>query len=136
MTAMTVTDKPEHWNRLGKIMAYAALALSILCRSLVFVFAKYAALDTADADIIQILLSHWYWAELIALGMQTVFWVYVLKYLNLNVAYPAMALVYAVNLGWSWYLFHEIVTLLHIIGCSIIIVGVIIAIPTRRPNIT
>jgi len=129
---MIGTNKPRHWTRFEKTVAYTALALSIICRSLVFVFAKFAALDTADADIIQILLNHWYWAEIIALGSQAIFWIYVLKYLNLNVAYPTMALVYAVNLGWSWYLFDEIITPVHIVGCSIIIAGVIISIPLRR----
>jgi len=133
---MTDSDPPERLASVGKTVAYFALALSILCRSLVFVFAKYAALDTVDSDVLQILQNHWYWAELIALGTQAVFWVYVLKYLNLNVAYPAMALVYAVNLGWSWYLFDEVVTRVNIIGCSIIIVGVILAIPSRRSKIT
>jgi multidrug transporter EmrE-like cation transporter len=120
-------------TRSGKALAWFALALSILCRSLVFVFAKNAAIDTAGADIYQILLNHWYWAELFMLGLQAVFWIYVLRNLNLNVAYPAMSLVYAVNLMWSWYLFEEVVTLTHIIGCGIIIVGVIMANPPRRP---
>lgn len=114
------------------VLAYSALALSILCRSLVFVFAKRAALDTADANLYQILLNPWYWAELCALGLQALFWIYVLRNLKLSVAYPAMALVYALNLGWSWYLFEETVTPTHIIGCSIIILGVVMANSEKR----
>lgn len=114
-------------------MVYCALALSIFCRSLAFVFAKYAALDTADAGgIIKILVNPWYWAELTALGAQTLFWIFVLKNWNLNVVYPVMAVVYPLNLVWSWYLFDETITLLHIIGCTIIFGGVIMATTSQR----
>jgi len=135
VTAILGSDISPLRTRSGKTLAYIALALSILCRSLVFVFAKNAALDTADADLFEILLNPWYWAELSALGMQAVFWIHVLRNLKLSVAYPAMALVYAVNLGWSWYLFEEIVTLTHIVGCSIIIIGVIMANSTHRSKV-
>ncbi len=114
-------------------VAYFALALSIFCKSLAFVFAKYAALDTVDAGgVIQILLNPWYWAELAALGAQTLFWVLVLKSQDLNVVYPGMALVYPLNVGWLWYLFDETVTLTHVIGCIIIVVGIIMATTTKR----
>lgn len=132
---MTNSNKLECKAALTRSLAYSALALSILCRSLVFVFAKYAALGTSNTGVIQILLNHWYWAELTALGMQAVFWIYALKHLSLNVAYPTMAFVYGVNLGWAWYLFDETVTPAHVIGCGIIIIGVIITI-SSKPSIT
>ena len=104
-----------------------ALTLTIFFRSLVFVFAKYAALDTSDKAFISIFINYWYWAELAALAMQAIFWVYVLKKLSLNIAYPAMATIYAVNLTWAWYLFDEAISPLHIIGCCLIITGVAMA---------
>lgn len=123
----------EHPIASGKTVAYFSLALSLLCRSLVFVFAKQAALGTADTGIARILINPWYWAEIAALGAQTILWIRVLKSLDLNVAYPATALVYALNLGWSWYLFGETVSFVHILGCAIMIVGIVITTTSQSP---
>ena len=120
--------------KLSRITAVsvAALLLSILFRSLAFVFAKYAALATADSGIAYIVINPWYWAELAALGGQTVFWIIVLRHMPLSTAYPSIALVYGVNLAWAWYLFGETVTAAHLAGCAIIMFGILLTVPPDR----
>lgn len=124
--------KAEQLGMPEKDLAYLALALSLFFRSLAFVFAKYAALETSGVNPVLILVNHWYWFELLALALQALFWIYVLRHLRLSVAYPVMALIYAINLGWSWLLFNETVTVTNVIGCGIIITGVIMATSSRR----
>ncbi|WP_369160309.1 hypothetical protein [Candidatus Thiodiazotropha sp. LNASS1] len=103
------------------------LVMAILCRSLAFVFAKYAALESIGGGVTGIIINIYYIAEIMALGIQMVFWMLVLKRMRLNIAYPAMSSVYAVNVAWAWYLFDENINMLHIVGCTIIIIGIIIA---------
>ncbi|MBV1900485.1 MAG: EamA family transporter [Kordiimonadaceae bacterium] len=111
-----------------------ALVIALFFRSLVFVFSKYAALETTNTGLITILTSHWYWAELLALSMQAVFWAYALKRLTLNIAYPFMSMIYSVNLTWAWYLFDETITPYHLTGCLLIIIGVLIASLPQRTS--
>jgi len=112
--------------------AVIALALSIFCRSLAFVFAKLAAIGTANAGLAHILINPWYWAEILAFGGQTVFWIFVLRRMPLGSAYPAISLVYALNLAWSAYLFEENVTSLHILGIAVIMLGTLLTVPKMR----
>jgi multidrug transporter EmrE-like cation transporter len=111
--------------------ALAALLMSIIFRSLAFVFAKLAAMATANSGIAYILLNPWYWAELLALAGQTVFWIIALRSIPLSAAYPAMSAVYALNLAWAALMFGEAVTRVHILGIAIIIAGILIAIPGK-----
>ena len=113
-------------------VTFGSLILAVLARSLAFVFAKYAALETAGSSFIAIIFNPWYLGELAALGAQALFWIRALKFLELSVAYQAMAMVYALNLGWSWYLFNETVTLAHVIGCGLIIIGVALGTSTSE----
>jgi len=112
--------------------AIGALAMAVLCRSLVFVFAKLAALGSEGGGLVAILWNPWYWAELGALAAQSGFWILVLRTTRLAVAYPTTALVYALNLAWAWALFGESVTPANLVGCGIIVVGVAIAATRAR----
>lgn len=114
------------------IVAIAALALAVLSRSIAFVFAKYAALATADQSIAAILLNGWYWGEIAALGLQALFWLWTLRHLELAFAYPFMGLVYGLNLFWAYAIFDEPVSFTHILGCAIIIGGVILSGTPRK----
>jgi multidrug transporter EmrE-like cation transporter len=115
--------------------AILALVISILCRSLAFVFAKYAAMESAGSTFVCIIVNPWYWAELLALGGQTVFWIAALRFMPLSLAYPAMAAVYAVNLGWSVLLFGEHVTGMHIAGIATIMFGIVLMVPATSRRI-
>lgn len=112
-------------------LAVIALVMSIFCRSLAFVFAKLAAMATIDNSVAHILVNPWYWAEILALAGQAVFWLFVLRRLPLSSAYPALSLVYALNLAWAAFLFGENVTAFHILGIAIIMLGTLLAIPKK-----
>jgi multidrug transporter EmrE-like cation transporter len=109
------------------ITAIIFLIMAILCRSLAFVFAKYAAFESIGDGLAGIIINIFYWAEILALGLQMLFWIQVLKRLRLSLAYSAMSSVYGINLAWAWYLFDENVSINHIVGCIIIIAGIILA---------
>jgi drug/metabolite transporter (DMT)-like permease len=117
-------------------IAIVLLFMAVFCRSLAFVFAKYAALKSIGSGIVGIIFNYYYWAEIMALGFQMIFWIMVLKRLRLNVAYLAMSSVYAINLAWAWYLFDEKVSFYHIIGCAIIIFGIVLAISAQEVHPT
>ena len=119
-----MTMQPTH-------LAYVALFLSIICRSLAFVFAKMAANATAQTGITQILINPWYWSELAALGGQVWFWLFVLRHLPLSTAYPVTAIVYVLNLCWAAILFGENVTTLHMTGYGLIMLGIVLAVPRK-----
>ena len=106
--------------------------MSILCRSLAFVFAKFAANATLDMGLLHIVINPWYWAELGALVGQAVFWMYVLRHMPLSVAYPTTSLVYGLNLFWAAYLFGEKIAPLHVIGFLLIMTGIILTKPAKR----
>ena len=112
-------------------LAVVALFLSIFCRSVAFVFAKLAANATFQSGFAHILINPWYWSELAALGAQVWFWIFVLRHMPLTVAYPVTALVYALNLFWAALLFGEVVTMLHMIGYGLIMIGIVLTVPIK-----
>lgn len=114
------------------LVATIALFLSVVFRSIAFVFAKLAANHTAGNGVGAILLSPMYWAELGALLIQASLWVFTLRHLRLSVAYPVTALVFVLNLGWSWFLFNEEIVAFHIIGYGLIMVGVALSVPSGK----
>lgn len=116
----------------GVFTAIIFLIMAIIFRSLAFVFAKYAAFESIGSGVAGIIINIFYWAEILALGLQMLFWLQVLKRLPLSLAYSAMSSVYAINLAWAWALFDENISLRHIIGCIIIITGIIFASLTQK----
>lgn len=106
---------------------------TILLRSLATIFAKMAALISVGRGLEGIIINIWSGAELIALVLQAILWSHVLNKYSLNKAYPYMSLVFGVNLAAAWLIFHERVSLNHLLGILIIIVGIII---THRDNKT
>lgn len=61
-------------------------------------------------------------------GIATFLWIYVLKLYPLSMAYPFMALAFVVVPIASFYIFHEEISLNLIIGSSLIVIGIIVAI--------
>lgn len=70
------------------------------------------------------IFNPWYPLALLALCIQAVFWIQVLKKCTLAIAYPMSSLVFAVNLAFAFLFFGEIVTIFNIIGIILIVIGV------------
>lgn len=62
---------------------------------------------------------------LCSFGLQAILWVLVLRKVPLNQAYPFLSLSYVFDLLASRFLFHEHVSILHIVGIAFIVAGVI-----------
>lgn len=59
-------------------------------------------------------------------AMGTILWLTALSRIELSYAYPFASLGYVIMLVASWQLFHEDISLLRLIGCAIVIFGVIL----------
>jgi drug/metabolite transporter (DMT)-like permease len=59
-------------------------------------------------------------------GFSAILWMIALSRVNLSYAYPFASLGYVVMLLASWQLFHEDISLLRLIGCGVIILGIVI----------
>ncbi len=66
---------------------------------------------------------------IIGLGVyviSSILWLVALSRVNLSFAYPFVSLGYVIMLIASWQLFHENISLLRLLGCGTIILGIIL----------
>ena len=63
---------------------------------------------------------------IIAMGIYAVLWQIILKKLALSRAYLFKSLAVLFSLFFAWSIFHEIVTLKNIVGCALIIAGIVL----------
>ena len=111
---------------LGIFLNVTGIALSIIFQSAAIVCAKYAGLISLGEGVASIIINPWYAGQLVALGMQTICWVLVLRRLPLSFVYPFMSLVFPLNLVLAWFFFQEKVQANHIVGTVLIVCGVVI----------
>jgi undecaprenyl phosphate-alpha-L-ara4N flippase subunit ArnE len=102
------------------------IALTILLRSLAAACAKQAALSSAGHGLFAMIANGWLVAEVAALGLQAITWAFVLRRHALSVAYPFISLVFAVNVAMAHFIFHETIRPQHLLGITIILIGVAI----------
>ncbi len=95
-------------------------------RSGAAICAKQAGLTSVGQGILGIFFNLWYLAELVALFAQSMCWLMVLRRTPLNLAYPFMSLVFALNLVGAWALFGERVEGHHVAGILLIMAGVVL----------
>ena len=107
--------RPIHW---------LYLALSLSCQLTAVVLGKAAALRLGTPTLGAFLTNPWYLGGLVCLVLQAVFWQLVLRDLRLFVAYLVTSLNIFLVLAVSRVLFLERVTVLNIVGASVIVVGV------------
>lgn len=101
------------------------LILSILIQAFGAVCSKYAAeWDPSETLLGVPVYLIIYLFILGGMGLQVIVWQYALKYYSLSFAYPFRSLVSFVILLAAFSLFHESVTVMNIIGLTVITVGV------------
>jgi drug/metabolite transporter (DMT)-like permease len=101
------------------------LLLSILIQAFGAICTKYAAEWSPSPSLFGIpIYIIIYFFILGGMGLQVVVWQYSLKYYSLSFAYPFRSLVSFVVLFSAFWLFHESVSLMNIVGISVITVGV------------
>lgn len=112
-------------------MVYIIALISILLGSIAQYFLKIAMSDTTILqrnsliDIIVKLLSNFpIYAGLTCYGLSMLFWLYVLKHLELSKAYPMVSIGYIFTLLIGNYFLEENIPPVRIIGVIIICIGV------------
>ena len=88
-------------------------------------FSKKAALVGKGGGLLASLLTPWYAAALVGLGLQACVWIMALRYYPLSFAYPFASLLRGLNLFGAWFFFHEQVHTHEILGILIIMAGII-----------
>jgi uncharacterized membrane protein len=59
-------------------------------------------------------------------GLSTILWLVALSRFDLSFIYPFASLGYVIMLFASWQLFHEQISVMRLIGCAVVILGVIL----------
>ncbi len=101
------------------------LVLSILIQAFGAICTKYAAESSSSATSLGI--PHYliiYVIILGGMGLQVIVWQYALKFYPLSFAYPFRSLVSFIVLVAAVLLFHESVSVMNIVGLTVITVGV------------
>lgn len=101
------------------------LILSIIIQAFGAICTKYAA-EWNSSDLflgIRVELI-FYFIILLCMGLQVFVWQYALKYYSLSFAYPFRSLVCFVILFSAFLLFNESITIMNILGLSVITAGV------------
>lgn len=108
-------------------VAYVFLAICVVMSALANVFAKFAARynNTMGKNIY--LTNPFWFGQLIALAVQAVFWVFVLRKLSLLVALPILSLRFVLGYAAAIGIFSEKLTLPQSFGAILIMTGVILA---------
>jgi multidrug transporter EmrE-like cation transporter len=101
------------------------LVLSIFIQAFGAICTKYAA-DLSPSDMVlgirvDLII---YIIILVTMGLQVAVWQYSLKYYSLSFAYPFRSLVSFVVLFSAVLLFNETITIMNIIGLSVITIGI------------
>lgn len=106
--------------------------LALIFKSLAAIFAKQAALTSIGTGLYGIVINIWLVAAIIVLFFQAVTWIFVLRRYPLSLAYPFMSLAFGLNLFAAWLIFDEMISLNHVVGIGIIILGVTILRRSRK----
>jgi multidrug transporter EmrE-like cation transporter len=101
------------------------LVLSILIQAFGAICTKYAAESSLSATLYGIpYVLIIYLIILSGMGLQVIVWQYALKFYPLSFAYPFRSLVSFIVLIAAVFLFHESVSVMNVVGLTIITVGV------------
>ncbi|MTI09387.1 DMT family transporter [Curvivirga aplysinae] len=99
------------------------LALGQLC----FKSAANHLNQNNDLPIIEALISNfWLWGAFALYGMSSLLWVFILRVVPLNLAYPFVAIGFILVPLGGWYFFSEHVNSWYILGVGFIILGLLI----------
>ena len=116
MTALS----PALWG--GLVVTPALIALG----QILFKLASRGAGEADAAGLLGLARNPFLLAALVLYGLGTVLWVYVLKYVPLNVAYPFMALSFCLVPALAWLALGESMTWRQGAGLVLIVAGLVV----------
>ena len=104
--------------------SYLTLGISIILAIFAQILFKYSAQTNTSKDIITMLLDYKLALGFLIYFFSAILYIYSLKKIELSIAYPTISLSYVAILFLSFFLFGETITLLKVLGCSMIVLGV------------
>ncbi|MGI5920004.1 MAG: EamA family transporter [Christensenellales bacterium] len=105
-----------------KIKYILGLQGAVLIYTLSGVVAKYASAQ----EFLSLNFILLYGLELLILFIYAILWQQLIKRVDLSIAYANRAVALMWSMLWAWWLFGETVTLKHIIGVVIVIIGIMV----------
>lgn len=106
---------------------YLMVLMCVVLISVGQVLFKYAALDSnKQQSLIGLLFNKYLVIAGFVYVVATLLWVWQLKFVPLNRAYPVFAAAFIIVPAFSWLLFRERVSLAYVVGVAFIIFGVVL----------
>ena len=104
--------------------SYLALGGSIILATIAQIIFKYYSQTNTSKNYIMMIFDLKLASGFLLYFISAILYIYSLKKIDLSIAYPTISLSYIAIIFLSFLLFGETITLLKIIGCAIIILGV------------
>ncbi len=108
----------------GKGRNLFLLHLNIVIFSFTGVFSKFAAGSIQSNGLFSAQTVFWGILIVLNCGIYAVFWQYILKFFEVNVAYSHSAVYNIWSLIWAWLIFHESINIGNLAGTILIIIGI------------
>ena len=109
-----------------------SLLLTLLCVAMIaagqilFKIVAIRGVQEAGNGLFAQWLNWPFFAALAIYGLATLLWIWVLRFVPLNIAYPMFALAFIIVPVASYYVFNETLGMRHLIGGGLILVGVLV----------
>jgi drug/metabolite transporter (DMT)-like permease len=123
----------------GKIVTIVLILISVFLGVIGQVFLKQGVLNIGPVkfsrEIFKVLIRPFVILGLICYATSSVFWLLVLSRTELSYAYPMVALGYVFVFFFSWWFFHDKVTVIRVLGLVLIVAGVVLVAITSPKKI-
>lgn len=107
---------------------YILLIINILLMAIGQILFKKSSLFIESHQELPIILKYlyntWFCGGILAFGIATIVWVKILSLAKLSTVYPMQSVAYIIVAILAYFIFGEKITILNIVGISIIIIGV------------
>ncbi|MBR4470652.1 MAG: transporter [Erysipelotrichaceae bacterium] len=107
---------------MSKLKSLIALHLSLLLFSASMIFSKYCSMQS----FLSFRYILFFGMQVFCLGIFAVVWQMVLKKIPLSIAYANKGITIVWGMLIGYFLFHEKVSLMNIVGALIIIIGIVV----------
>jgi len=103
--------------------------LGIACGQILFKLAsEFFPKSLAFTDLLSFALNRYFLSALVIYGLATILWIYALKLVPLNVAYPLMSLAFIIVPILSYIFLREAIEYKTFVGTLVIILGLLITV--------
>ncbi|MEK0313662.1 hypothetical protein [Cohnella sp. 56] len=105
------------------MLIYLAIFGSIALGAVAQILMKYGSNGLAG---ISLFLNPYVIAGLFVYGLSSILWILSLPKVQLSLAYPMVSLGYVLVFVLSYFIFHDTISLMRMVGLGVIVVGVLI----------